>query len=422
MKLFLLILVILFAGLCPANFVFAANALDIVISEICWMGTEISSADEWIELYNNTNKDISLDGWGIYENNKQTLIEPLLNSIPKFSYYIIERTDDTTIPDILASQTPSGWSGYGLKNSGEHIQLIDNNSNIIDDIPCSDKWFAGEAKPDYKTMERKNLKTSGASADNWQTSAAARGTPMAENSKPSEPETSVESDNVDIGYLQPQPLIIEYPDGIIINEILPSPEGRDAENEWIEIFNQNNFPVDVSDWKITDTQGKIKSYTLPQNTIIHAKSFLLLQRPQTKITLNNSNDGLNLIQPNGTITDAVVYKKTKLNQSYNRIGDKWVWNSILTPGWENIISEDTNETKNTKNVKKTSAVNVDSVDNANDNIDSADRGLTPVLNSVKHGVPFADGIGRVAGNFKFAAIILALLSASAIVALKRSIK
>ena len=416
MKLFLFILVILFAGLCPANFVFAANALDIVISEICWMGTEISSADEWIELYNNTNKDISLAQWGIYENNKQTLIEPLLNSIPKFSYYIIERTDDTTIPDILASQTPSGWSGYGLKNSGEHIQLIDNNSNIIDDINCSDKWFAGEAKPDYKTMERKNLKTSGASADNWQTSAAARGTPMAENSKPLKPETATKPT---IKQSKVEPLIIEYPEGVIINEILPSPEGSDAENEWIEIFNQNNFPVDISRWKITDTQGKIKSYTLPQNTIIHAKSFLLLQRPQTKITLNNSSDGLNLIQPNGTVIDAVVYEKAKLNQSYNRIGGKWIWSSVLTPGWENIISEDTNETKNTKNVKKTSAINTDNK--------QVDKGLTPVLNTpvlnpVKHGVPFADGMGQVAGNFKFAAIILALLSASAIVALKRSIK
>ena len=40
-----------------------ASALDVVISEIAWMGTTASDDDEWIELYNNTGSSIDLTGW-----------------------------------------------------------------------------------------------------------------------------------------------------------------------------------------------------------------------------------------------------------------------------------------------------------------------------------------------------------------------
>ena len=47
---------------------------------------------------------------------------------------------------------------------------------------------------------------------------------------------------------------------IVINELLPSPAGSDAEEEWIEIFNPNDFEFDISGWKLQDTVGKTKTY------------------------------------------------------------------------------------------------------------------------------------------------------------------
>jgi len=40
-----------------------ASPLEVVISEIAWMGTTTSHTDEWIELYNNTTDDVDLSGW-----------------------------------------------------------------------------------------------------------------------------------------------------------------------------------------------------------------------------------------------------------------------------------------------------------------------------------------------------------------------
>ena len=131
---------------------------------------------------------------------------------------------------------------------------------------------------------------------------------------------------------------VSYPTGIVFNEILPSPEGADAEEEWIELYNQNGFEVDLSGWTIKDTTGSAKTYTL--NAKIPANGYLVLSRPETKITLNNTGDGLNLINPNKEIVDSVDFGKASLNQSYSKISSGWVWNSNLTLGEKNIIPKE----------------------------------------------------------------------------------
>ena len=141
------------------------------------------------------------------------------------------------------------------------------------------------------------------------------------------------------------PKLIVYPKGVVFNEILPSPEGPDNENEWIEIFNQNSFQVDLSDWQIADTIGKITVYSFPKKSIIRAGDFLVLPRPMTKITLNNTGDGLKLIQPDKRIIDSVNYKKAPRGKSFNRIKERWIWSSDLTPGSANTILEMADKTK-----------------------------------------------------------------------------
>jgi len=130
---------------------------------------------------------------------------------------------------------------------------------------------------------------------------------------------------------------LSYPDGIIFSEILPSPEGADETEEWIEVLNQNNFEVLLSDWKITDTVGKITTYSFPKGTKIPPQGFLVLWRPTTKITLNNDGDGLKLIQPDGKIVDEATYEKAPLGQSYNLVNSNWSWSTNLTPGAVNFI-------------------------------------------------------------------------------------
>ncbi len=329
---FFTLFLLLFSSYCHA-----ANSLEVVINEISWIGTEVSYNDEWIELYNNTDQAINLDGWMLKASDGTPNIT-LAGILSAKGLFILERTNDDTLPKILADQIYTG----ALGNAGEDLKLLDNSGNLIDQVNSSNGWFSGNNET-KQTMERKNSQTSGNDSNNWQTSQNPGGTPKAANSeqetvnnKQDEPTKVKTEENAEAVIPAPKEETKTYPTGILINEILPSPKGSDETEEWIEIFNQNNFDVDLSGWKISDTAGKITVYIFPEGTKISATGFLVLNRPTTKITLNNDNDTLNLIQPNGNIIDKISFEKAPTDQSYNKIQNSWAWSDSLTPGAVNV--------------------------------------------------------------------------------------
>ncbi len=117
------------------------SQMPIVINEIAWAGTSsTNTSDEWIELYNCSDKDIDLSDWMFYSKD----LVPFLSFsdaqdkiIEAHSYYLIERSaDDDTVSDIAAdfATSFSGWggglgNGFGLSNYGEHLILAYKKSN-----------------------------------------------------------------------------------------------------------------------------------------------------------------------------------------------------------------------------------------------------------------------------------------------------
>jgi len=166
------ILIILLLG-------FGFNAQAIIINEIAWMGTSEQWQDEWIELYNDTNSNISLDGWTLKSQDNSLFIK-LEGIIKSKSYFLLERTNDTTIPDIKANQIYKG----NLNNNGTKLILL-NNDNIVEEIDCALGWFAGNNE-NKKTMERISQNFNGRNPSNWKNSAEKGGTPNAQNSEEKE--------------------------------------------------------------------------------------------------------------------------------------------------------------------------------------------------------------------------------------------
>lgn len=187
-------------------------------------------------------------------------------------------------------------------------------------------------------MERKNPQISGDNPENWQTSQNSGGTPKMINGPGAEDNTGKEQETSKASSGLSEKIILSF-SGVVINEILPSPEGPDAEEEWIEIFNQNNFEVDLAGWKMEDVSGKITIYTFPSETKISPQGFLVLPRTETKITLNNDGDGVSLTSPPGNIIDQVNYEKAPQGKAYNRVNSNWTWSNNLTPGAANIVEK-----------------------------------------------------------------------------------
>jgi len=323
--------------------VYAVDTGDVVINEINWAGSFDSSNDEWIELYNRTDREIDLEGWILKAEDGSPEIT-LKGKISGYGFYLLERTDDNSAAQAKADQIYKG----ALENSGEDMVLYNNSLKEIDRVESGQGWFAGDNKT-KRTMERISNYSSRENGFNWQTSAESGGTPKEKNSQGWKESLEKEQEGENFFSEINQEQKKEYPKGIIINEILASAQGPDKENEWIEIFNKNDFDVELQNWQIKDKQGKITAYIFPEESIIKAKGYLVLKRPQTKIVLNNEKDGVELIQPNGRVIDSVAYEKAVRSYSYSRVedfgpdeGNVWVWSSIPTPGGKNKIEKGEN--------------------------------------------------------------------------------
>jgi len=293
----------------------AAGLHDVLINEVAWMGGA-DSFDEWIELKNNTDQNVDLTGWILKAEDGTPLIKLASTTLAVSNYYLLERTDDNSVPNVTADQIYTG----ALSDSGENLQLFDNDGNLVDEILCTEnQWPAGNNE-NKLTMERK-------SDLSWQSSAISGGTPKAQNSN---------------GYQSNENNQTATTTDVIINELLPNPSGVD-DNEWIELKNLGTTTIDLINWKISDLAGT--SYLIQNSdfatTTILANGFFILPKNITGISLNNSGgETVRLFDGQNILVSETTYNDTALDdlvwaRDENRI---WHWSTTQTSGIENIIT------------------------------------------------------------------------------------
>jgi hypothetical protein len=129
-----------------------AEAGDVVINEIMWMGSFASNKDEWIELRNTTKHDIDIKNWRIYGaagGNGHIQIDGNTNNdytIHAHGFFLISRYDKEkssidVVPDLVKDSL--SFNDNYLKNG--QVILQDENGNEIDSTPDASKrsWPKG---------------------------------------------------------------------------------------------------------------------------------------------------------------------------------------------------------------------------------------------------------------------------------------
>lgn len=179
-------------------------ALGVVINELAWMGTQASTTDEWIELYNPTGGAIDLKNWTLTDGNDINIT--LNGTIAAGGYFLLERTNDTTVSNIAANQIYTG----SLSNTGETLTLKANDGRPIDVVNGDGgAWVAGvsASATGRFTMERISAAIAGIDS-NWRTNDGLTrngldasgnliyGTPKAANSSGAIPALAINDVNV----------------------------------------------------------------------------------------------------------------------------------------------------------------------------------------------------------------------------------
>ena len=202
----------------------------IIINEIAWMGTDASSSDEWIELRNLTAEPINLNNWQLLDKENQ--IKIIFNSediVPANGYYLLERTDDTTVLNIAGDNIYTG----ALSDTNESLRLFNQSCFFIDEAMANPDWEKGD-KTNKKTMERTNSLS-------WQTyrlnfadeTNGLYGTPKKDNSfiENEEQEENQEEQEEDLRY-----------GDILITEVQINALDGD---EYVEIYNKGEDEISL---------------------------------------------------------------------------------------------------------------------------------------------------------------------------------
>lgn len=109
------------------------------INEVAWMGTTNSANDEWIELYNEGSSSVNLSGWVLAASDGSPTIA-LSGSISGNGYFLLERTDDSSVSTVNADHIYSG----ALGNDGEVLTLKDGSGSVQDTVNHSVGWQGGD--------------------------------------------------------------------------------------------------------------------------------------------------------------------------------------------------------------------------------------------------------------------------------------
>lgn len=275
------------------NFALASEAGHIVISEIQISGEGVN--DEFVELYNPTDSEINLENWDLKRKTKSGSENNILNNIegaiPSGGYFLIvprancgENKNEDCYKGSVESDDEYTTNSFLAEDNT--LLLYNGDGSLIDKIGWGE---AGDFEDEViknnpeanQSLKRKIIGGKIQDTDNNKNDFEVQDSPNPQNSN-----SIIETGDGDDDGDEPTPSPSPREDGaqqegnnnddnddnddfdIIITELVPNPEDSDAENEFIEIYNQGTAKADLGGWTMEDKLGKTSVFTFPENTIL----------------------------------------------------------------------------------------------------------------------------------------------------------
>ena len=335
------------------------GSLALLINEVAWAGTDASTSDEWIELYNPSAIAVNLSGWRLKATDGTPNIS-LKGTIPAGGYFLLERTDDTTVSDIVADQIYTG----DLGNSYEVLQLLDPSNFVVDTANSNGGLWPAGSSTTRGSMERRGVIKDSDTAWITNTGVVANGldangddilgTPKQPNwalTVTATPSPLPTATRTPFAYKTSTPKVPPPPPLVAINEFVPRP-GHDWNNdgiintgdEYIELLNHGVVDVNLSGYRLDDEANIGSSpFSLP-SVVLKPGERIVFYGSQTGLLLSDGGDGVRLLKSNGQLVDAYNYFTVNFpDQSFCRLPDNgglddWNTNCYPTPGLRNSLS------------------------------------------------------------------------------------
>jgi hypothetical protein len=370
---------------CDQNGVLISDDQPIIINEIAWMGSGTSANDEWLELKNISEQSVDIKNWQLLDKDEQIKIvfgQKGENTIlTSNQIYLLERTDDDSVPDIPADLIYTG----AINDSDESLKLFASDCHLVDEVNTDPKWPAGDGD-EHLTMERSSDLT-------WYTYNGPGingifGTPKQENRLLATPEPTIEP--------TPEPTPIPTPTSaptplpkILISEIVYDAPESDEGKEFIELYNPESYGANLENWilevlesDVTSTKPLAKFGQKTEDIVqIGSRGYLLaglnnydpanyagrivdISRSASLTQKKEVSYAVRLLSPDGDLIDSISYQaetasgkglERKANEQSTgesmTIGeDRFLGNTYDTDDMADFIIRDNPEPQNSENL------------------------------------------------------------------------
>jgi len=209
---------------------------DVLFSEVAWMGTTVDSNDEWIEIYNFSSTPTDLTGWTLSDGKSLNIV--LSGVMPPHGVFVLERTDDMSVPSVTAAVIYTG----ALTNSGATLTFRDadgvvmgtplvggadwvniggdNASKYSAQVTRTGQWVTGHQTPGLPNVEADELPDDTDDTDDDDDSESDTNTDDDDDGAASESSGGGSSGTPTVFYTTPRPLLLALtiPDRAYINQ------------------------------------------------------------------------------------------------------------------------------------------------------------------------------------------------------------
>ena len=331
-----------------------AASADVIITQI-QAGAAGAPTQEFIVVYNNSPLEVDVSGWCLTNKNNATIgcftpsAGPALY-IPGYKHAVVA---SNTLPVNLASVVyePLSQSSGSITGSVDKISLVDHRGIIVDQHSWTSPITSGMHFARIATQVRPTFTvyqvTEDDSASDWT---------IVPTTKMPKDEVKVEVITVDVcpniegdQQVVPSGMVLseigECVDRIIITvnitEVFPNAPGSDTGKEFIELYNPNDFPVDLSDYRLYVGPQYENEYLFPLGTIIEPLSYKSFSNSDIPFSLLNTSSKIALSLSDGTsISEVPAYQDPKEGQSWILIDGTWQYSTTPTPGSANVAGID----------------------------------------------------------------------------------
>lgn len=276
---------------------------------------------DWVEIANMGDQPVNMREWGLSDRPDRILFlfpDTVLGAGEHLVVFLSGKNQ---------KYASALHAAFKLSSLGEQLYFLDAKANVVESITIPTL----NSNESYMRTEEGLFK---------KTYKSSPGYPNNEN-----------------GYAAYQNNYLKNDGVLIINEIMPSPRTgiRDEDgdlSDWIEIYNQSDETVYLSDYMLSDDAEKYSKWRFPNDTILHPGEYYLIfcsgkdklesntGYPHTNFSINANNETLILSTSSGRLVDRITIKDIEADFSYGRNNNSqetWSFFSTATPGAPNNL-------------------------------------------------------------------------------------